>query len=93
MKLHYREIKKCGLFNYRIELGRSMDLEFSCIERLISHSPASGASNVSEPWAEAPSLESARSRVLVYICNRRSRDAIFRLLHSTCNHVTEAGGL
>jgi len=38
MKLHYREIINVHLFNYRIELGSPMDLQFSCIGRLISQS-------------------------------------------------------
>jgi len=38
MKLHYREIINVDLFNYRLELGRSVDLQFTRIGRLISQS-------------------------------------------------------
>lgn len=70
-----------------------MDLQFSCIGRLILQSLQRQAQVTLGAWAEAPSLESARSRVLARFCNRKSRDASIRLLHSSCNHVTEAGGL
>jgi len=38
MTLHVREIINVDLFNYRIELGRSVDLQFTRIGRLISQS-------------------------------------------------------
>jgi len=57
-------------------------------------STASGAGNVSEPEADAPSRESARIRVCVDQCVSAVRAvevAVFVCLSSRCNHVTEDG--